>query len=118
LFLTNEGYIAEGIVSNIFWITDGVLFTPTIETGILNGITRQFIIRLVQSLGLVIKEGYYTINDVEIADEVFFTNSIQEIVPVVHLDGKSFPGKEGKWVKILHHNYRQFCQTLWSRKEL
>jgi 4-amino-4-deoxychorismate lyase len=118
LFLTKEGYIAEGIVSNVFWITNGVLYTPAIETGILNGITRQFILCLAPSLGLAVKEGLYSLEDASRADEVFFTNSIQELAPVINFNGKTMPGKKGRWVTLFHKKYQEYCLKLWSRKEL
>ena len=118
IFLTKEGFIAEGIVSNVFWISDGQLLTPTVETGILNGITRQFILSLATSLGLAVSEGYYTLVDVAKAKEVFFTNSIQEIVPVVIFNRKILPGKSGEWVTVFHKKYREYSPYLWSRKDL
>ena len=51
LFLTEEGYVAEGVTSNVFWMKDGTLFTPSIETGILPGTTRAFMIELARSVG-------------------------------------------------------------------
>ena len=44
IFLTQDGFVAEGIVSNIFWAKDGVVYTPSVQTGILNGVTRMFVI--------------------------------------------------------------------------
>lgn len=118
IFLTKEGFLAEGIVSNVFWYKDGVLFTPAVETGILNGITRRFVIEFASLSGLNVQEGFFKVADAEAAEELFFTNSIQEIVPVTSFNGKNFPGRAGRFVRNLHHFYRAQRQSLWSRKEL
>ncbi|WP_068621765.1 aminodeoxychorismate lyase [Paenibacillus tuaregi] len=85
LLLTAEGYLAEGIVSNLFFISKDVLYTPSIKTGILPGITRRCVLELASVSGLAVEEGLYTWQDLLQADEVFITNSIQELVPVTAL---------------------------------
>lgn len=107
IFLTKEGKIAEGITSNIFWVNDHQLFTPAIDTGILNGITRQMIIRLANQLGLTVKEGLYDKEKLYQAEEIFFTNSIQEITPVNKLADRQYPGKKGKKTVQLYELYQQ-----------
>lgn len=118
VFLTENGYMAEGIVSNLFWVKDNVLYTPIVETGILNGITRQFILRLAHKNGMEIREGYYRPEVVFQADEIFVTNSIQEIVPILTFEGHDFPGVQGNVVQTLFHHYRNYCQTMWNWNEL
>jgi 4-amino-4-deoxychorismate lyase len=118
IFLTEEGFLAEGIVSNIFWYRDGVLYTPAVETGILNGITRRFVIALARNAGIEVREGFYKEEEAEAADEIFLTNSIQEIVPVTEFSGKSFPGKAGEVVISLFGKYEANRETLWSRTQL
>ncbi|MBT2684411.1 aminodeoxychorismate lyase [Bacillus sp. ISL-37] len=118
IFLTNEGYLAEGIVSNIFWYRDDVLYTPAVETGILNGITRRFVIALARNAGIEVREGFYKKEEAEAADGMFLTNSIQEIVPVTEFSGKSFPGKSGVLANRLFGNYAANRETLWSRTKL
>ncbi|HEY4390123.1 MAG TPA: aminodeoxychorismate lyase [Paenibacillus sp.] len=83
--LTTDGYLAEGIVSNLFFVQDGKLYTPDIGTGILPGITRAFILELANQLELPFEEGYYRWDQLKEADEIFVTNSIQEAVPVTCL---------------------------------
>lgn len=107
LMLTKDGFIAEGVTSNIFWLRDGVLCTPSLETGILNGITRQFIIRIAQELGIDVKIGLFKVEDLGQADEIFFTNSVQEIIPVNKLDKHFYPGKNGRLVQQLYSIYHQ-----------
>ena len=118
LFLTKEGFVAEGITSNIFWIKKDELFTPSIETGILNGITRQFILKLADKMGLKIQEGFFSLKELEEADEVFATNSIQEIIPIKRMDPFVFKGIEGNYVNDLYREYRRWTNHLWSFHEL
>ncbi|SFT28431.1 aminotransferase class IV [Paenibacillus sp. BC26] len=82
LMLTREGWLSEGIVSNLFFARAGQVFTPAIETGILPGITRQRVIELAREAGLAVEEGFYTWTELLEAEEVWVTNSIQELVPV------------------------------------
>jgi 4-amino-4-deoxychorismate lyase len=118
IFLTEGNYIAEGIVSNVFWVKNHTLYTPSVDTGILNGITRQFILQLAQIHQLDIQQGFFEKVSLLEADEVFVTNSIQEIVPISRIDKKSFPGKQGVVATQLHKDYRNYSSFLWSRKEL
>lgn len=82
LMLTEDGYLAEGIVSNLFFVRNGILHTPDLSTGILAGITREFILELAGERHVSCREALYRWEDLKQAEEVFMTNSIQEIVPV------------------------------------
>lgn len=118
IFLTEAGHIAEGIVSNLFFVKGSVLYTPSLETGILNGITRAFIIQIAEMLNIQVKEGFFTKDELLSADEVFVTNSVQEIVPFRHIEERDFPGKEGEVTKQLMRVYEIHRGKLWSRNEL
>lgn len=85
LLANGQGRIAEGIVSNVFFAKHGRLYTPSLATGILPGITRAFVISLAEAAGVSVEEGLYDWNTMREADEVFITNSIQEIVPITKL---------------------------------
>ncbi|PFK36831.1 4-amino-4-deoxychorismate lyase [Bacillus cereus] len=118
IFFTEAGHVAEGIVSNLFFMKKGVLYTPSLETGILNGITRAFIIRIAEVLGVHVEEGLFTQKELLSADEVFVTNSIQEIVPLNQIEEVNFPGKEGEATKAFMGVYEMHRESLWSRNEL
>lgn len=111
--LTADGYLAEGIVSNLFFVQNSKLYTPDIGTGILPGITRAFILQLASQLELPFEEGYYKWDRLKEADEIFVTNSIQEAVPVTCLlepEGGSYMvgnGKMGSITRQLIEQYRQ-----------
>ncbi|PLR70005.1 aminodeoxychorismate lyase [Bacillus sp. UMB0728] len=118
IFLTKEGFLAEGVVSNLFWTKGNILYTPSLETGILNGITRQFVLLLAEKNGLQVQEGFYQAEEMMRADEVFVTNSIQEIAPAASFAGVSFPGGAGRLAGMLHKEYRKYSSHLWGREGL
>lgn len=107
IFLTKEGYVAEGITSNVFWVKDHNLYTPSLKTGILPGTTRAFIMELAESIGMRVFEGFYSKEAVEEADEVFVTNAIQELVPLQRIGDSVFVGSEGPIYDKLHKLYVQ-----------
>lgn len=118
VFLTKEGFLAEGIVSNLFWLKKQILYTPGLETGILDGITRRFVMQLAKEQGLTVEEGLYTPEDASDADEIFLTNSIQEIVAVTCFADVEMPGKKGAIASSLHKKYQTYCRFLYSRMNL
>ncbi|OWR27467.1 4-amino-4-deoxychorismate lyase [Saccharibacillus sp. O23] len=116
LMLTREGFVAEGIVSNLFFAAGGRLHTPSVETGILPGITRAFVLELAERAGIPTEEGFYTPEDLQRADEIFLTGSVQEIVPVRLLrqpDGTEQvigEGRPGPLTAALILDYRHYTR--------
>lgn len=90
VFLSEQGYVAEGIVSNLFFVREGKLYTPALSTGILNGITREWVLATSRHLSIPVEEGEYRLEFAQEAEEVFVTNSIQELVFVEEWDGKRY----------------------------
>lgn len=87
IMLSTEGYVAEGTASNIFIIKNSIIKTPSLETGILNGVTRSVVITLAREIQLtVIEEPFYP-DELYNADECFITNTTYEIMPVTMLNG-------------------------------
>ncbi len=86
----HNGYITEGTISNVFFVVDDTLYTPSPELGILMGITRGVVMELARRKGLNVVEGCYTQGDIEGAHEVFLTNSLIEVMPVSSLRDKQF----------------------------
>ena len=82
LFFDSTGHLSEGTGSNIFIVRDGVLLTPSPESGLLKGITRNLVIRIAERLGLQFKEGPLTIDDLRGADEAFLTSSTRDVHPL------------------------------------
>lgn len=106
VFLTEQGFISEGTVSNLFWYKDGTMFTPGLSTGILNGITRKWVLNASEKLNIPFETGNYKINELHDADEVFLTNSIQELVPVNRFEQKHFLGANGQLFQKLKAKYK------------
>jgi len=104
---TEKGLVAEGITSSIFWVKEGVLYTPSLDTGILNSITRQWLLDYAKDHQLPYEEGHFTPQQVEIADELWVVNAVQEIVPIRALESYHFPGNNGEWYRKLHAAYEQ-----------
>jgi len=87
LLLDPAGFVSEGAGENIFIVRDGVLYTPDLSSGALNGITRNTVFAICADLGLTIKEKRITRDEVYIADEAFFTGTAAEVTPIRELDG-------------------------------
>jgi 4-amino-4-deoxychorismate lyase len=85
LFVDATGCVVEGIVSNVFHVKDGTLYTPSVSTGCLPGVTRDLVLELAERLGIVTREKSYPWEALLEADELFVTNSIQEMTPVYRL---------------------------------
>jgi len=76
IFLNEIGEICEGSVSNIFWLKEGALFTPSLECGILAGVIRGVVIELGRELGMEVEEGRFGLDSLISSQGVFFTNSL------------------------------------------
>lgn len=84
--LNPQGYIAEGSGENVFLIRDGVVYTSTITSSILPGITRDSIIRVARDLGYEVREEFIPREALYLADEVFMCGTAAEITPVRSID--------------------------------
>jgi branched-chain amino acid aminotransferase len=86
LLLDAAGFVSEGAGENIFVIKDGVVYTPDLSAGALNGITRNTIFHICQDLGLELVQKRITRDEVYICDEAFFTGTAAEVTPIRELD--------------------------------
>ncbi len=86
-FLNSRGHLAEGAISNLFLIRDGVVHTPEVGCGLLPGITRRVVLGLCRESDIPCEQGMYPESDILRADEVFCTNSLRGIMPVGVLKG-------------------------------
>jgi branched-subunit amino acid aminotransferase/4-amino-4-deoxychorismate lyase len=93
LLTSGAGEILEGAVSNVFAVLGGRVATPPLERGILPGIVRETVIRLGATAGIAIEERAVTRDEAALADEVFLTNSIQGVVPLVELEERRLPSR-------------------------
>ncbi|SFF03872.1 aminodeoxychorismate lyase [Alteribacillus iranensis] len=118
IFLTECGHIAEGTVSNVFWVKNHTIYTPSLQTGILPGITRSFIIQLAKKLSFHVRVGKFPLQHLMEADEAFVTNSIQEIVSLTAINDKQFEKGKDSLTDVLLDKYRQYCHHLWKSEDI
>jgi branched-chain amino acid aminotransferase len=90
IMLNHKGYLTEGTVSNLFFVIEGVLYTPSPEAGILEGITRQVVLEVAAEKGITVEEGLFSTKELYEAEEVFLTNSLIEIMPVSGIESKMY----------------------------
>lgn len=86
LLLDSSGFVSEGAGENIFVVKDGVVYTPDLSAGALNGITRNTVLHICKDLGLDLVQKRITRDEVYIADEAFFTGTAAEVTPIRELD--------------------------------
>jgi branched-chain amino acid aminotransferase len=82
-----DGNVAEGATSNLFFVSEAGLRTPSAELDLLPGVTRDIVLELAREEGFPVETGAYSLDDVRNADEAFLTNSTWEIRPVGTVDG-------------------------------
>ncbi len=106
IILSTEGHVAEGSGENIFLVQNGVLLTPSKESDILPGITRDSIIKIAQNSGIETTERLVHREELYTADEVFFTGTASEVTPITSVDSKKIgSGKPGPITKMLAEKY-------------
>ena len=86
LLLDAAGFVSEGSGENIFIVKDGVVVTPDLSAGALNGITRNTVFAICKDLGLEVQQRRITRDEVYISDEAFFTGTAAEVTPIRELD--------------------------------
>jgi branched-subunit amino acid aminotransferase/4-amino-4-deoxychorismate lyase len=91
IFLNERNELAEGTVSNIFFIKGTTLYTPSVECGLLAGIIRGAIFQIVNEFGLDLREGRYGLEELKDNDGVFLTNSLIGAIAVSSIDGNGCP---------------------------
>lgn len=108
ILLSTDGYLVDGTVSNIFWIRDGVVITPSLDLGGLPGITRQEVLDLAMAEGMPVEAGKYTPDSVAEAHEAFCTNALIGVLPVTVWNQLPVgSGRPGPVTSHLSHAYRR-----------
>lgn len=103
-----EGNLIEGTMSNLFWVRDGDLFTPTIERAGIDGIVRQWLLAHAQRAAINCRMGRYPAEALLQADEIFVTNSLIGIWPVKRLADQAF--NIGPVTRMLQQAWQQIRQ--------
>ncbi|MCX6354246.1 MAG: branched-chain-amino-acid transaminase [Candidatus Aureabacteria bacterium] len=113
IMLNASGYVAECTGDNIFIVKKGVLKTPPLYMGILEGITRDEIIRLARQFGIEVMETILTRHDIFNADECFLTGTAAELIPVVKVDERVVgTGKPGAVTRKLTAAFHELVRRV------
>lgn len=116
LFLDSDGSVSEGTGENIFIVKDGLISTPGLSSGILNGITRQTVITLIKDFQMPFTERPITRGELYTCDEAFFTGTAVEVAPILSIDRKPVSnGKPGKVTYKLREEYDRIVTGLDER---
>lgn len=89
LWFTTDNYLAEGCVSNVFLVKDSVLYTPSVDTPVLPGVMRKTVCKIAKEKSIELIEKKLIISDLLEADEVFLSNVIMKVLPVIAVEAKT-----------------------------
>lgn len=89
LLYNENGYLTEGTTNNVWAVKDGVVYSPSNDCGILYGITRDILFKLMKDNNIEFEEKEITKTEVMNSDEMFFTSSTKEVVPITRVDDTS-----------------------------
>jgi 4-amino-4-deoxychorismate lyase len=110
IFVDLDDVVLEGTVTNVWWRKAETLFTPSLELGILAGVTRGALAELAPALGYGVREGAFPLADLYDAEEAFTSSSVREIMPLVKIDGR--PLARGPAADALQRALRDLAATL------
>ena len=112
ILLNEQGYLAGGSSTNIFLVNNGKLITPSLESGILPGITREAVLEIARSSNIRTQERQVELTELIEAEEAFVTNSILELMPLTWFEGKPIGrSKPGKLTKEMMADYRKLVNA-------
>ena len=92
IMLDGDGALTEGATSNLFFVDDEVLKTPTLDGPVLPGVTRAVVLDLARESAIPVEEGDYAVEELLDADEAFLTNTTWELRPIASVDGAALDG--------------------------
>jgi branched-chain amino acid aminotransferase len=111
IMLNELDYVAEGSTANIFLVCGGELITPSLESGILPGITREAVLEIARDLNIKTVERQVELGELSGAEEAFVTNSIMEVMPLTRLNDEPIgTGKPGKLTRNLMAAYKELVK--------
>jgi len=116
LWFTTDGRLAEGCISNVFIVKDSTLYTPAVNTPVLPGIARKTVCEIARNHNIALIEKDLSIDDLLSADEVFLTNVIMQVMPVMavekHIVGRGKPGELTKKIADIYDQFvKESCQN-------
>ena len=115
--LHRDGLITEGSSTNMFGVKDGVVHTHPVSNLILEGITRQVVLRLCGKLGIPVVEEAFTLEEAYDMDEFFYTSTTAEVMPITTIDGRRIGlGKPGPLTEKLQQAFKEQIPSLTMEK--
>lgn len=111
LLYDHENYLVEGTTSNLFFVSEGVVHTPSTTEPLLPGITRAVVLDLARQHDIPVETGRYTIADVRGATEVFLTNTTWEIRPITTIDGNPVDNDSGTTTSRLQELFDELVEN-------
>lgn len=112
IMYNHEGYVAEASADNVFIVREGVICTPPVSSGSLDGITRAIIMKIAQKEGISIVEKNLTRFDLYTCNEFFLTGTGAEVIGIVNIDGRTIgDGKPGEMTKMLRRKFFEYARS-------
>lgn len=112
IMYNHEGFVAEASGDNVFIVRDGIIYTPPVEAGSLEGITRDVVIRLATKENITVIEKNLTRYDLYVADEFFLTGTAAEVIGIVKIDGRIIgDGKPGATTRLLRERFDEYTRA-------
>ena len=111
LFLNAQGHVTEASTSNLFAVVRGTVCTPTLDSGILAGVTRAMVLEWCRANGIPTAERNLTAEEFSAADEAFLSSTLRSVSPVLTLDGKPMGnGSPGALTMQVARGFDQWCR--------
>jgi branched-chain amino acid aminotransferase len=108
LIVDGRGFVLEGTTSNVFLVKNGALITVPEESGILSGITRAYLLRAAERLGIQVSIRDVREEELLDAEEMFISSTLREVLPVTKLDGRKVGGgRPGPVTRQIHEEFRK-----------
>jgi branched-chain amino acid aminotransferase len=108
LIVDGRGCVLEGTTSNMFLVKGGKLITVPEESGILSGITRAYLLRAAEKLGIEVSVRDVREEELKDADELFISSTLREVLPVTRLDSRPVgSGRPGPVTRQIHEEFRK-----------
>jgi len=104
------GYVAEATGDNVFMVRDGVVYSPPVEAGGLEGVTRGVVMKLARKEKIKVVETNLTRFDLYISNELFLTGTAAEVIGVIEIDGRKIgDGRPGPITKLLRKKFFEYA---------
>jgi branched-chain amino acid aminotransferase len=116
ILLNHRGELAECSQSNLFAVRDGIVLTPPLDAGLLEGVTRNFLFEVGADIGVPVREAVLREADLGQVDELFITSTTREVIPVVRVGDQTIgSGRPGPIAARLLASFRNRANSLTRR---